>query len=195
MWSMAANAVLDTYELLEHIITYLHPFDIARCLRVTKAWYTVVKRSARIRRARVLAPIQKFSHVTPTYNYASGVRFHSSLEEPNTNMRYCCSFSLDFDYQKIRIEKIKKFIHEQELLAVKRHFATRPPCEALNIRFDQFDTTVYVKGGVRIGDILDVALALMRQKHHRDGLWIRLKEKRHPVRYEQSLSYTEFFSI
>lgn len=56
----ARDAVLNTCELLEHIISYLPPHQIAPASRVCKTWKTLIDDSAKISRARCcLVPIRE----------------------------------------------------------------------------------------------------------------------------------------
>lgn len=67
----AAQAVFDTYELLESIVVLLPPTDVNNCRRVAKAWDQLVLQSKQILRARALAPVPIPDHDPPAHDLAS----------------------------------------------------------------------------------------------------------------------------
>ncbi|KAK3048605.1 hypothetical protein LTR09_010100 [Extremus antarcticus] len=57
--TLAAETVFNTYELLEHIITFLPPADIGRLSRQVSTVWRDISKSLAVRRARVVDPIEK----------------------------------------------------------------------------------------------------------------------------------------
>lgn len=78
----ATTAVLDRYELLEHIIAFLPPHDISKAQRVCKAWQELVIGSKKIRSAWALKPVPLPSYwMTPIYTCEIPIRMHQRIAE------------------------------------------------------------------------------------------------------------------
>ena len=163
----AASAVLDTYELLEHIVVQLPPLDITRITRVARLWYDLIKRSYTIRDALISAPMQKLfllklsnvglSEILPLYSAESGIDFLPDFTKKR-------SYSED-SHERYKVLSLDIYdypgwsVGGWDIWQKLGEFVTRPPCQAIHLRTErdltglQVDTTVYVKDGVRIKDL------------------------------------------
>lgn len=167
----AVEAVFDTYELLEIIIAQLPSRDIRTARATSKSWYKTIERSKRIHDARFLMPINLKSKYAqyildkkvgaiPTYNAGSEIRLHSCLQQEG-----------DTSLVGFIILAFEISISDAHNLETRRtlNYATEPPCQAIGIQVGSkkdgaVQCVVYVKDGVRIGHILQVAATLTRQE-------------------------------
>ena len=165
----AVEAVFGTYELLETIVAQLSSRDIRTARATSETWYETIK-SKRIHDARFLMPISlksKYAQYildrgvggTPTYNAGSGIELHSCLRQKgDTYIKGFVITTFGISYPT-RTMKIKHVVN----------YATEPPCQAIGIQVGSkkdgaIQRVVYVKDGVRVGDLLQVAATLSRQE-------------------------------
>ena len=170
----AANAVLSTYELLEHIITYLHPVDVARAKSVAKAWHHIIRESPRLHDLRIPAPLDKMgtaifplpadSNLACLYDLGSRLRFVTNL-----GVRYSSEIpewnQANGDLRRITEKGSELRFYRRGLRQeVLDEYATIPPCQAINLYRAMTGTScvVYVKDGVKIRH-LQKAAESMRQ--------------------------------
>lgn len=79
----ACNKVFSTYELLEHIITFLPPRHVLKVERVCKTWKAVIEDSIRIAHARCVTPSQLLPAwidcPDPLYAVGTDLRFNPTF--------------------------------------------------------------------------------------------------------------------
>ncbi len=154
----AAAAALGTYELLEHILTFLPPRSIETAKRVCKAWKHIIKSSKRVQKAAVLLPMvpsNKFLRFQrerlpgnaslPRYDAprATSIRLHPDLaasrDESGAARRFsmteiCKQTSSWFGLppfhrrETLPVKQIRKFQSAQDC------FATHPPCGVIGMQ-------------------------------------------------------------
>ena len=148
----ATQAVFDTLELLENIITFVPPKKIQTLERVSKYWRQLINTSPRIRRLRCLKPAFYATDGQPIYYPGPCITIHPSL---------------GYRFDRTSREAIhRKFdICERSAKRLSRlrgDYATFPRCQAMLIKLDmhftdlQQDCVLYVKEEIKIGDLLDV---------------------------------------
>ncbi|KAK3719507.1 hypothetical protein LTR37_004365 [Vermiconidia calcicola] len=167
----AVEAVFGTYELLETIFAQLSSRDIRTARTTSKTWFKTIERSKRIHDATFLMPINfksKYAQYilgkavggTPTYKAGSDIELHSCLRQKGDT--YIKGFvSTTFGIS----------IFDGHNLAPKRasNYATEPPCQAIGIEVGSnkdgaIQCVVYVKDGVTVDHLLQVATNLTRQE-------------------------------
>lgn len=167
--STATSKVIDTYELLEQVIIRLPPIDIARSMRVSKAWQHLITRSVPVQAARILAPAIKLwpnsrsaehLHDVPLYKVSSGIRFYPSLpgsgiqdqlfDGGDDALLFLHTFEIDAD----------TLMDDARVIAMQDRYVTTPPCQALLLSDRYAEVVVYVKEGIRIHDLQDLAANL-----------------------------------
>lgn len=160
----AAHAVFDTYELLERILLHLSPVNITKVMRVAHRWCDIITRSTILKGVRVPPPVQKTSHnrgtymrenfdVIPLYLYETDIQFNPKLctRKYSTDSRFNTSLEVYLSYAPTR-----DLIGDGKDQARLCEYATRPLCQALAIMLDGIDAVIYVKSGIRIGDLQHV---------------------------------------
>lgn len=177
----ARDAVLNTCELLEHIISYLPPHQIAPASRVCKTWKTLIDDSAKISRARCcLVPIRESprgpGRPYTVYARDSDILFHVGLGGEDK-----CRFSERANGDgpgRLTLLERRKFGFEitRESNYLERldagEFLTSPPVQSLHVGLGfctpelggaTWDREVRAVGGVRVGDLLTVAAEVTEQ--------------------------------
>ena len=148
----ATQAVFDTLELLENIITFVPPKKIQTLERVSKYWRQLINTSPRIRRLRCLKPAFYATDGQPIYYPGPCIIVHPSL---------------GYRFDRTSREAIhRKFdICERSAKRLGRlrgDYATFPRCQTMLIKLNLYpldlhqDCVLCVKEGIRIGDMLDV---------------------------------------
>ncbi|KAK3680536.1 hypothetical protein LTR37_021188 [Vermiconidia calcicola] len=186
----AANSVFDTYELLENIIIRLPAIDITTVMRVATTWRDIISKSVRIHDARILAPIEKIRpHDDPREGHAKHPSYESTPGIDFTDLSIISPRSM-FEFENSSIflvdgkECVKKkgmviSIHE-DTPKLRNLYATLPPSHAIYVKESMvgwdYHCGVYVKNGVRIGDLIDAhravktfraPVSLRRSRHSR----------------------------
>ena len=169
----AADAVLDTYELLEGILICLSPSprDITKAMRVSKTWFTVISKSTALHNARILAPYdktkpnkydRKFNEAFPLYNDRSSIQYrHAHILGHNRGW---------LGKQETEEDSLFKYVLDIYMAnhtvaapaQIEDSYITTPPCQALSIRLLNFRNycTVYNREGLRVRDVLNAAHGL-----------------------------------
>ncbi|KAK4547195.1 hypothetical protein LTR36_001416 [Oleoguttula mirabilis] len=171
----SAQAVFDTYELLEKIITFLPPSDIGNCRRVGPAWNQLVLRSKAIRRLRALRPLTgplygthtplRLNADIPEYDGRLGIRIHPILSS-SPGYRRRNSQLLDV-YRSIHAFDLPEAWEGGSLQEAQDAFATWPPLAAMSVvvrspgsfvRLYQTMTACYVSviEGIRVKDLVEI---------------------------------------
>lgn len=158
---MAAQAVFETYELLENILIRLPPVDVTRVMRMAKSWNQLIERSTTLYNSRILLPIlprkqptddnSKHENGIPRYPQSSELKFNPALKAQGLLYNWEQASSL--------------WVHLRESLKSRDHeFVTFPPDQRiyLEVFYGTTRCTVYVKADVRIGDLLEVAESLVK---------------------------------
>ncbi|KAK3719559.1 hypothetical protein LTR37_004417 [Vermiconidia calcicola] len=170
----AANSVFDTYELLENIVIRLPAIDIIAVMRVAKIWRDIISKSVRIHDARILAPIEKIRphddprdehRIFPLYESTSKIKFnHLKIISPRSRFDIYDFPQCTADYEEWGREMCAFITIHEETPKHRSLYATLPPCQAIHTveRDMSWDPgcVVYVKNGVRIGDLIDAHRAL-----------------------------------
>lgn len=186
---VAMVAVLSTYELLENVLALLPARDIETVKLVSKTWYKLVKGSRRLRNAAVLRPVSYNSGVigpagdeigrdVPTYAKGTMIYLHRSLQTstrfPTAHLKlssfdYYPALSTSFEAKRQHL--IAK--RQQHFVAKRQHFVTKPPCSAIHLHMEHkmggngkvyADCVVYVKGGITVGDLVDIINSMTAQE-------------------------------
>lgn len=161
----ATAAVLDTCELLEHIISFLPARNIGRVQRVPMTWQELIRTSKVIQRVRVLRPCNeancfwdpsRWEYVEPTYTTDTSLIFHpavaSSLDGP-CNKNGVCQNLLMFD---IPPRDSERHDHNRDMM-----LTTPPISRALVFSPCGFGhCEVYSPKGLKLRDALEVAQAV-----------------------------------
>lgn len=185
----ASSAVLETYELLELIITHLPPSVINAVRRVAKPWDELVQKSRAIRRHWVAQPTH--FHTPPNYY------FRSQLEHTNAGINdKCGAFPIYADVRTLVVNPLFRGHEEdeedeedldsddeedkqddgfklmidlatstrEEQLERRRQFLTNPPCTtiALNFQCQTVSVLLRVREGIKIEDLLDIESAFAK---------------------------------
>ena len=179
----ATNAVLETYELLEAIILHLSPFDVARAMRVSKTWYSLIQRSSRIHDRRILAPIEKHEHRSrnrrhidsradlpvdtsqiPIYassESTAGFRYNPNIPWPSGQARQSYE---GHEYMGHYINFGPEIAeYDWRLNKVWDELATFPPCQAVALRILREDhyCVVYCRDGVRVKHLREASEGML----------------------------------
>lgn len=133
----ACGKVLNTYELFEHIITFLPPRQILTVERVSKTWKAVIEDSARIAHTRNIASSRMLPHFDgteyPIYAIGTDLRINPLVHE---------RLSYIFYRELKRGEPILLKDHTLDVespnpitckKAVRDSFLTSPPVRVLNV--------------------------------------------------------------
>lgn len=160
----AAQAVLETWELLEMIISYVPVHQIQSLKATSKHWNHLIKNSNPIRRARCVTPVRWSSKGdVPTYDSGYTIELHPKIKymiaarDGNGEGTLCKRFNVDRYSAAI-------------LKPHRGEYATSPRCWALAMCLDdyamfrsqQLPCVLYVKEGIKVGDILDARKALLK---------------------------------
>lgn len=172
------HAVLNTYELLESIIAFSDPAGIAGLKGVARAWFQLIQKSKRIKRARCQVPFDDDRYVwrgqrehIPLYHPSTLFSIHPALRVENGKYPYskyttCRLGTLRYNYNFY----IHLHYHSQN-----SEYATNPPCKAMGLELTDYgnrECTVYVPTGIRVRDLVDAGTALLRTYTtyiHEDG--------------------------
>lgn len=157
----AVRAVFDTYELLEAVLLAVPPGDVNRKMRVRSTWRDIVENSARLQHHRVLRTMSKPLHNVdrPQYQSEEPIRVHRILnpvedlwEDPETGVKY----------QRLYIALRFYEMTTDELSAVWHEHSFLPPCEKLQLCLRGYarDCILYVKDGIRVKDVVEIADAM-----------------------------------
>ena len=175
----AANAALNTCELLENIISYLPCVQITRVTRVCQTWKKVILESQRLHHLRVLSPKLDYPkvdwRVSELYDLTSvdcGLKTNNSLgtEEHAWNKTWQRvgeeAHHLSGCDHEVVLPKDIENLRSDQIAA----FATFPPCQAVNIMVwddspnavgrSAVEAVVYVRDGVRIRDVFTAIQAV-----------------------------------
>lgn len=176
----ACAAVLETYELLEYIISQLPARHIFSIKRVAKSWEALIKGSKRIQEARRLMPIDHLQFNIPGYDPLLGASIplysRASRVETNPNMAFDHSDSL-LNTARNKNKRIRCFLVDDASMGrladkdTLNDFVTNPPCRVISMKllcangFYSHDTacTLYVASGAKIHHLLELSAALVRQ--------------------------------
>lgn len=174
----AVEDVFGISELFEKIIIQLESRDIFKVMRVSGSWKDNIVNSERIQQARVLEPFQKVpqfsfssvatSHIRyPCYSASPNLQWHPVLA-PDVNYAEKRVLETPLPKRRLQITEIGGwYVDEAEWTS----FATLPPCQALNLWFgyECGDVIIYVKKGIRIGDIMK----LLKEIESSGRKWLR----------------------
>lgn len=162
-----AQHCLGVWELLENVLIYLPPTDLTRVMRVASLWKEIRQRSVRLRHNHVLVPFPpetslfhrrclRFDSV-PQYPPETGLRINCILRATNAFIERRRGGesrpAFQIDLWQLNTRLLKRF---------QREFVTFPPCQRVLLSTHPRSTicTVYVKDGIRIGDLVDMGNAL-----------------------------------
>lgn len=166
----AAQAVAETYELLEMIIIYIPADRIKSLRRVLKNFKAFIGASIRIRRARTMAPSRRTNAKwlppkAPIYASEDNIKMHHKMARKFGQL-------LD-NRSRINIYFIDRK-RASILDKLRNDYATHPRCQELvmyNV-FTKGHCTVYRESGIKIGDLLDaredLLMALSKRRYSRD---------------------------
>lgn len=160
----AARAVFETAELLENIIILVPAAKIHFLKRVSRYWRQLITTSPRVRNARCLKPAWCANDGTPIYYPGPCIRLHPSFVcQANRPKRKAIHSLFEMHGRSAK-----------ELNGRRGNYATTPRCQTMGIKLNlcslngrshptsaQQDCTLYVKGEIKIGDILDVREKLL----------------------------------
>ena len=153
-----ARQVLELPELLENIISRLPAHQIYYSKRVAKFWDQLIRSSPAIRKASCLQPSCSTPHGTPKCSYTA----QSSIE-----LHPCIKGSWSFTkgdttYTRFRVDEY----YVEAIQNFRDEFATAPRCQATlmeayhpypwNPLTRLMGCVLYVKGGVKMEDLLDL---------------------------------------
>jgi hypothetical protein len=202
---MAAQAVFDTYELLEMCMSYSSSVEMTRAMRVSQACNTIVRRSARLHAIRIPPPLAKsdpslfIDHLqagcidpVADYDIAGGVHFtqpfRTYLEHiimPVPVYRCIIRYLPHLVDRAITITSLRSTVGPlMRIDNAPDTFATTPPVQALAVDLSvpyplaterRLGCIVYNRNGIRIRDILESAKR-MWDSYERYGGEIRVKE-------------------
>ncbi|KAK5126588.1 hypothetical protein LTR85_009522 [Meristemomyces frigidus] len=186
----AAQAVFDTYELLEMIIALLPSGDIDSCRGVGTIWKQLVQQSKPIRRSRALSPLRGFYSALntssiwfdtsrrdmPTYDGKAGIRVHPVLAgSPGYRQKNEQRTDMFTDTTEVRRFTYRFDLPESweggRLQEALQDFATCPPLQtmAVVVRFycpnaESFTSTtacfLRIDEGIKIDHLLQVKASL-----------------------------------
>lgn len=173
----AADAVFNTYELLEHIITYLRPVDVAKTKRVSKVWAKIIQESRHIHDLRIPTPRRKLDELNLNQHFISSKSFACSYDlgchfkltpalEGILSNSYPWSSVYEDSRGRRHYEAWMQLPNTTDGLKdeVLDAFVTTPPCQAIHLflttrhpRYQIPDCVVYVRDGVRLHDLMAAA--------------------------------------
>jgi hypothetical protein len=179
----AANAVLRTYELLEAIMLHLPPFDMARAMRVSRTWNSLIESSSRIYDLRILAPEDRRKHrhrarshvdnrsddsvnlgqipVYASFESMAGFRYNPNIPWPSGQACQSCAGDEYMGYYLNFGPEVTE--HDWRLNKVWKEFATIPPCQAIALRIlkEEHYCVVYVRDGVRVKHLREASSGML----------------------------------
>jgi hypothetical protein len=164
----ACQAVLETYELLEMILSQLPVETIQNMKRVSKTWCKMVENSKAVIRSAVLVLIKALDGtcITPRYSDVKTLFTHAFFEGE--------TFPVGFGLQAHFCDRCY-VLPVDEGDGTGDYFATNPPSQATLIRLRwrvevngsmfgrEGNCTIYVRTGIRIHDLLSIQKMLAAQ--------------------------------
>ncbi len=179
----ASQTLFGIFELVENIIVHLPHPQLVACSRVARLWHTITKESPRVRRL-IYGPHAPLDKTQPWIGDGSDCKIPVPLYE--VKLDFTPFVKNQFDISKIRFKKTNCCLtmHELTLWASEGsrdkkfltggldQFATTPPVQALAIEArlgshgdvtdKDFACFIFVRGGIRVKDIFEVADAMGR---------------------------------
>ena len=170
----AANAVFETYELLENALLHLDAKDVARLMRVSKTWHAVIAKSSALRDVRILPPLEKAKRGVEIHGLHAPVPSYKAEHSgeyyiPYNLKRGSCWVCPPGYFDESDIHRFKccgKTAIEQFRLARgdQDHYMTSPPIRALDFCLDGFYSpcTIYVKDGIRFQHVQEALESIIK---------------------------------
>ena len=180
----AAEAVLNTTELLEMILSELTVIELWKVRRVSPRWLDVVTGSATLQERMVLKPLQMTHpwHASRSgnsywnsrlinYPIQQEIRISGPLSKyniPDSDGPFnhtLCPVTNMYTMTRLEILQLHKFRDDLD------RFAVFPPVQALYLELMENsgrrlkECTILVRDGVRIGDVVDAAKAMLATEY------------------------------
>lgn len=153
----ALDTTLQICELLEAILLYLPPSQITQAMRTSKNWHSLIQNSIRLEQRRILRTqpslVPNAHHAgewDPEYEPGEKIRVHpifyyESFAVLNRHNKVHFAFQLD----------------SSSGAEVMHEFACLPPVQKIWLeRRSNIYCVLYVKGGIRIKDIVEIGQAM-----------------------------------
>lgn len=176
----AGEVVLVIYELRERIIVHLPVHKIHQFKRISRTWRKHIEESKNIRLAATLTPVvEKISDVIgdEVLVYEEGSTLYPSSAFKGFNIISHQARPHPLVEQQVETVSLNLCPRctSTQLDTYTTAFATDPPCQAIALPLeslldDDDNVVVYVREGVRVRDLVDVAAA-MRSPNIQDNLW------------------------
>lgn len=154
----ATHAVMNTTELLVQVLAHQIPL----LKGVSKTWKSTITSSPRVRKARCLVPTHwKINYRSMTTD--SIPVYDGAYDGPSPIQLHPVFGELQ---RLLKTGNCNSWFHEDKTERSSMDYATTPRCQAVHVTIQDVQgkhlshCVVYVKEGVKIGDILGVSKAL-----------------------------------